>query len=425
MPGGIWEAAYSKVEWLSKIQKFGKIWEVVEDGYQEQEQASLSGNQLKQYKEIIKKDANHKYIDCPKKNENEVNFSESKDGEQVFYTCGNAQKDDGVWYVDSGCSNHMTGIKENFISMDERFKSKVKLGNGKFVKVEGKGEIDVRTKKGSSKFITDVLYVPSLSQNLLSVGQLNQKGYKLNFDENCCMIIDKKNDQVIATIKMAPNKVFSLSMEHKEDLYLNAAENMDEFMLWHCRYGHLNYQSLKELNKKDMVIGLPSIQSSNGACERCVYGKMHRLPFPTLAWRAKFPLELIFGDRREHLHSDVDEKLDEKGEKYIFMGYSDESKGYRLYRPETKELIVSRDVIFDETKAWNWNKNMTQVQPIFEEFGSVRQDGQGYEQINIRPEFFPYQTTTFRYCLTDGSLPEGSVKRARAKREQEASQRAS
>ncbi|KAK2993907.1 hypothetical protein RJ640_012781 [Escallonia rubra] len=36
---------------------YQEIWEVVEDGYQEQEQASLSGNQLKQYKEIIKKDA--------------------------------------------------------------------------------------------------------------------------------------------------------------------------------------------------------------------------------------------------------------------------------------------------------------------------------------------------------------------------------
>ncbi|KAK3043594.1 hypothetical protein RJ639_001656 [Escallonia herrerae] len=42
------------------------------------------------------KNAYHKYIDCPKKNENEANFSESKDGEQLFYTCGNAQEDEGV-----------------------------------------------------------------------------------------------------------------------------------------------------------------------------------------------------------------------------------------------------------------------------------------------------------------------------------------
>lgn len=36
--------------------------------------------------------------------------------------------------------------------------------------------------------------------------------------------------------------------------------------------------------------------------------------------------------------SEQREKLDEKGEKYIFIGYSDESKGYRLYNPSTKKI---------------------------------------------------------------------------------------
>ena len=40
------------------------------------------------------------------------------------------------------------------------------------------------------------------------------------------------------------------------------------------------------------------------------------------------------------------EKFDEKGEKLIFVGYSDESKGYRLIDPTTSQLVISRDVIF-------------------------------------------------------------------------------
>ena len=44
-------------------------------------------------------------------------------------------------------------------------------------------------------------------------------------------------------------------------------------------------------------------------------------------------------------------KLDDSGEKYIFLGYSKESKAYKLYNPLTKKLVVSRDVIFDEDKA--------------------------------------------------------------------------
>ena len=44
-------------------------------------------------------------------------------------------------------------------------------------------------------------------------------------------------------------------------------------------------------------------------------------------------------------------KLDDKAIKCIFLGYSAESKGYRLYEPSTRRVIVSRDVIFDETSS--------------------------------------------------------------------------
>ena len=39
-------------------------------------------------------------------------------------------------------------------------------------------------------------------------------------------------------------------------------------------------------------------------------------------------------------------KKDKKSEKCIFVGYSNESKGYQLYNPETKRLIIRRDVVF-------------------------------------------------------------------------------
>lgn len=54
------------------------------------------------------------------------------------------------------------------------------------------------------------------------------------------------------------------------------------------------------------------------------------------------------------------EKLDGKGEKCIFIGYSDESKGYRVYQPEYKKLVISRDVIFDEGAQWTWMENESQ-----------------------------------------------------------------
>lgn len=49
-------------------------------------------------------------------------------------------------------------------------------------------------------------------------------------------------------------------------------------------------------------------------------------------------------------------KLDEKSVRCVIMGLIKESKAYRLYNPETKKIIVSRDVQFDENKRWEWEK---------------------------------------------------------------------
>ena len=111
----------------------------------------------------------------------------------------------------------MTGNKNCFVSLDENIKSHITLGDGSHQDVAGKGTIAVRAKNGSTKFIQDALYVPGLAQNLLSVGQLLQRGYMVKFDENRCLIHDKKRGELIAFVTMAHKKIFPLMMplEHK------------------------------------------------------------------------------------------------------------------------------------------------------------------------------------------------------------------
>lgn len=48
-------------------------------------------------------------------------------------------------------------------------------------------------------------------------------------------------------------------------------------------------------------------------------------------------------------------KLNEKSEKYMFIGYSSESKAYRLYKLVSCEVIVSRDIVFHEGSRWSWD----------------------------------------------------------------------
>jgi hypothetical protein len=54
-------------------------------------------------------------------------------------------------------------------------------------------------------------------------------------------------------------------------------------------------------------------------------------------------------------------KLNDKSEKYIFVGYGDRRMGYKLYNPITKMVIMSRDVIFEEDKSWQWNDDQEAV----------------------------------------------------------------
>ena len=55
------------------------------------------------------------------------------------------------------------------------------------------------------------------------------------------------------------------------------------------------------------------------------------------------------------------DKLDQKADIGIFVGYSSISKGYRVFNLKTKKLIVSRDIKFDEEAIWNWEKEEKEV----------------------------------------------------------------
>ena len=71
----------------------------------------------------------------------------------------------------------------------------------------------------------------------------------------------------------------------------------DTSLLWHLRFGHLNFGGLDLLSKKEMVRGLPSINHPNQLCEGCLLGKQFRKSFPKESKSiAQKPLELIHTD---------------------------------------------------------------------------------------------------------------------------------
>ena len=54
-----------------------------------------------------------------------------------------------------------------------------------------------------------------------------------------------------------------------------------------------------------------------------------------------------------HVLNELRNKLDKKGHKCIFVGYSEDTKAYKLYDHVARKVIISRDVQFVENESWD------------------------------------------------------------------------
>lgn len=57
-----------------------------------------------------------------------------------------------------------------------------------------------------------------------------------------------------------------------------------------------------------------------------------------------------------HIPREHRQKLKPKSEPCIFIGYCEANKEYKLYNPKNHKVVISRDIIFDEGKAWDYKK---------------------------------------------------------------------
>ncbi|XP_058181305.1 uncharacterized protein LOC131299741 [Rhododendron vialii] len=96
----------------------------------------------------------------------------------LAYNGSNGDQSD-VWFLDTGASNHVCGKKSMFIELDEAVQGHVTFGDHSKVSVKGKGKILIKLKNGNHDFISDVYYVPYMKNNILSLGQLLEKGYDI------------------------------------------------------------------------------------------------------------------------------------------------------------------------------------------------------------------------------------------------------
>jgi len=156
------------------------------------------------------------------------------------------------------------------------------------MQIKGKEIITVKAKSGTEKLIHDVYYIHGLAHNLLSVGQLIQKGHSVFFPGDPCEIMP------LVKIHMANNKMFPLEISCLDDYTLGVNVRNDSWILalalWTLA---LQWFEVVELGK--VGAWLSSIFCIDDVCEGCVYGKQQSFPVGK-AWRTKEALEFVHTD---------------------------------------------------------------------------------------------------------------------------------
>jgi hypothetical protein len=90
--------------------------------------------------------------------------------------------EDDMWIIDSGASRHMKGDQARLSELNERKTSyKVELGDKSTYPVEGFGQASIKLESGNHVHLSNVLYVPGLEKNLVSISCLEDKGNTIAF----------------------------------------------------------------------------------------------------------------------------------------------------------------------------------------------------------------------------------------------------
>jgi len=132
----------------------------------------------------------HYAFECRSKrvlrNKDEAQFAqnEGSDSEEVLLMATVKEEEErrDEWYLNTRCSNHITGNKSWFSELDDSVNRKIRFADNGIVCAAGIGKVLIHRKDGKKACITDVLYVPNMRSNLISIGQLLQKGYTMKVE---------------------------------------------------------------------------------------------------------------------------------------------------------------------------------------------------------------------------------------------------
>ncbi|GJR16797.1 retrovirus-related pol polyprotein from transposon TNT 1-94 [Tanacetum coccineum] len=247
----------------------------MKDIFNMDEQAGpTKSEQVKVYKrKLIFNSTNQEVFKNPKKKE------EWKPAGKVFTKIGYNWRPTGrtftlvveivLWYLDSGCSKHMTGDRSQLTNFVHKFLGTVKFDNDQIVKVIGYGDYQIR-----NITISRVYYVEGIGHNLLSVGQFCDSNLEVAFKKHTCFVRNLEGVDLLLGSRETNLYTFSIGdMITSSPICLLFKALKTKSWLWHRRLSQLNFGAINHLAKNGLVQGLPKLKfEKDHLCSACAMG---------------------------------------------------------------------------------------------------------------------------------------------------------
>ncbi|XP_066341552.1 uncharacterized protein [Miscanthus floridulus] len=151
-------------------------------------------------------------------NDSQLHFTESK----VFAAFAESgDRDLKRWVLDTGASNHMSRARAAFSSLDAGVTGSVRFGDSSIARIEGIGTVLLSCKNSEHRAIANVYYLPCLTANIISVGQLDEIVYQVLVEDGVMRVCDEEW-RLLAKIHRNPGQLYVLNIDIAWPVYLAA-----------------------------------------------------------------------------------------------------------------------------------------------------------------------------------------------------------
>ena len=301
-----------------------------------------------------------------------------------FLTC-QGKTNDG-WFVDSGATCHMCSDETLFSALDKSHKGEVTVASGQIVQSIGKGNVKISLKRGRTKvdvMLHNVLLVPDLDGNLVSVRKLVSNGYVVEFRDDKCYLLVGKQKMMIASFD---DKLYKVC-EAEKCFAATKEVNVDRCVHdWHRRLAHRNIGDIRLMEKEGLKFKQCNCLNE---CEMCIKGKMARKSFPKKATPTNDLLDCVVSDVCGAM------QIESVSKKKYFVTFIDVHTGYT----EVKFLREKSDVTNETIEYIERMKTQLGRKP------KIFRSDRGGEYLNNKLQSY-FRQEGIKFQCTVGFAPE-------------------